>query len=58
MLGGGVPSQEENVDFPKFLPDRDHLLLKRVYRYYYYHNKGSHLGRGVPYRSVWQRCWC
>ena len=48
---------EENADIPDFTTQRMHLLLQEVYGDFLHHNDGSHLDRGVPDDTIWQRRW-
>ena len=54
--GVGVPPQEECAYLTDFSPNRAHLLLKGVYRYYPHHHDRFHLDRGVLGDAVWHNC--
>ena len=56
-MGGYVLLPEDNTDLPYFTPERAHLLLKGIYRYYSHHKDGSHLDGRVTDHAIWKLCW-
>ena len=57
LVGGYVPSPDDNSDFPGFYPEHAHLLLQEIYGDLPNHNGGARLDRVIMDDAVWQSCW-